>query len=300
MHKGSNDYYHCRNCGQFFLRRTLTQQEQNREFFTRNRHLLAGLLFETNRVSENPYDLLEEDVKYIIDEFTISKYLSNSLIPHSFLEKFHKILNYININTTFYGENIKIPLVCSYAMNNSELFNILSDLNSDGLIYCELDDSEEYYAAITSKGIEYLNQNSQTIKSDQCFIAMWFADEMDSAWQDAIKPACQSAGYDPKRIDEEPHNGDIVDKIMAMIRESYFVIADQTGNRGGVYFEAGFAKGLGKEVIFTCKKNWFDDPGVHFDTEHMNLILWEDPEDLREKLQYRIEATLGKGSYSII
>jgi len=34
------------------------------------------------------------------------------------------------------------------------------------------------------------------------------------------------------------------------------MICDLTGYRGGVYFEAGFAYGLGLEVIYTCRKDW--------------------------------------------
>lgn len=68
------------------------------------------------------------------------------------------------------------------------------------------------------------------------------------------------------------------------------MIADFTGNRNGVYFEAGFAMGLGIPVIWTCRKDHIDN--VHFDTRQYNHIVWETPEELREKLTYRIEATI--------
>ena len=34
------------------------------------------------------------------------------------------------------------------------------------------------------------------------------------------------------------------------------MVCDLTGYRGGVYFEAGFASGLGLPVIYTCRKDW--------------------------------------------
>ncbi|MDH3514509.1 MAG: nucleoside 2-deoxyribosyltransferase, partial [Gammaproteobacteria bacterium] len=88
------------------------------------------------------------------------------------------------------------------------------------------------------------------------------------------------------------HNDDINDRIIAEIRKSRFVVADFTGNRGGVYFEAGFALGLGKPVIWTCKRSFFEEHGVHFDTQARNHILWDEPADLRRALQARIEATV--------
>ena len=38
-----------------------------------------------------------------------------------------------------------------------------------------------------------------------------------------------------------------MDRIIAQIRASKFVVADFTRNRGGVYYEAGFALGLGSQ-----------------------------------------------------
>ena len=90
------------------------------------------------------------------------------------------------------------------------------------------------------------------------------------------------------------HNNDITDEIIAEIRKSRFLVADFTRQRGGVYFEAGFAKGLEIPVIFTCKEDEIDQ--VHFDTRQYNHILWKDPEDLYLKLKMRILATLPMSS----
>jgi nucleoside 2-deoxyribosyltransferase len=92
------------------------------------------------------------------------------------------------------------------------------------------------------------------------------------------------------RIDRKEHNNQITDEIIAAIRDAEFVIADFTGNRGGVYYEAGFARGLGRPVIHCCRDTDFDDR--HFDTKLINHIKWSDPADLREKLANRIKATV--------
>ena len=135
-------------------------------------------------------------------------------------------------------------------------------------------------------------------QSQQGFVAMWFHDSMTEAYEYGIKPALEEAGYEPRRIDRKEFIGKVDDEIMAEIRRSRFVVADFTtsekdGARGGVYFEAGFGHGLGIDVIYTCRKDRME--AVHFDTNHFNYLLWETPEDLRSKLQQRIEAVLGQG-----
>ena len=94
-----------------------------------------------------------------------------------------------------------------------------------------------------------------------------------------------------------------MDKILARIRESRFVVADFKLNRGGVYYEAGFAEGLGTEVFYLCEDSQVSkdvEDRVHFDIAHLNLIAWnsEDLPGLSQKLENRIVRVLGKGPRS--
>ena len=141
----------------------------------------------------------------------------------------------------------------------------------------------------------------------QGFVAMWFNPCMDEAYKEGICPAIWDAGYKPYKIDEDDFTGGVVDRILAEIRKSKFVVADFTscdecqaceqckhiGARGGVYFEAGFALGLDKTVFLTCREDRVE--AIHFDINHLNRIQWKMPEDLREQLTNSIEAVLGHG-----
>ena len=122
---------------------------------------------------------------------------------------------------------------------------------------------------------------------------MSFSPEVRQLWTDVIKLATRAAGYEPLRIDSKQHNGKIDDEIMASIRAPRFVVSDFTGNRGGVYYEAGFAHGLGLPVIFMCREG--DE--LHFDIRQYNCIFWkpENFEDAQSRLKNRILATLGQG-----
>ena len=63
--------------------------------------------------------------------------------------------------------------------------------------------------------------------------------------------------------------------------------------RGGVYFEAGFASGLGIPVIYTCHAQAMAHR--HFDTWSINHLVWKDVDDLARSLQARIEGQFGRG-----
>lgn len=149
---------------------------------------------------------------------------------------------------------------------------------------------------ITPKGYAHL-QELKFKGTDAAigFCAMWFRNELTDLWMNAIEPAIRDAGYEPKRIDRIQHNNKIDDEIVATIRRSRFVIADFTGSRGGVYFEAGFALGLNIPVIWTTRTGRLHR--VHFDTRQYNFIEWDGANlaVFKERLRNRIEATIGSG-----
>ena len=125
--------------------------------------------------------------------------------------------------------------------------------------------------------------------SRQAFTAMWFDPSMDSAWAGGFKAGIEDSGYYRAiRVDSIEHSGRIDDRIVAEIRRSGLLIADFTGDRGGVYFEAGLAQGLGIPVVWTCRDDFINR--LHFDTRQYNHIVWKTPEDLRARLAQRIMA----------
>ncbi|HEX2814332.1 MAG TPA: hypothetical protein VHO04_16755 [Sphingopyxis sp.] len=68
----------------------------------------------------------------------------------------------------------------------------------------------------------------------------------------------------------------IIDNLMRIqIRDSAFVLADLTHENAGAYWEAGYAEGLGKPVLYICEKAKFDERKSHFDTNHCTTVLWE-------------------------
>ncbi len=81
--------------------------------------------------------------------------------------------------------------------------------------------------------------------------------------------------------------------MLIEIRKAQIVVADFTGLKTGVYFEAGFALALGREVFWTCHKGCMAD--VHFDTNHYQHIEWSSVADLKSRLFEKIVAVSGAG-----
>ena len=216
-------------------------------------------------------------------------------------------------------------LAWSESINIEELGHITNYLAERGLIQkgetirnsqgYELWHTDGLYSCVVEvAGYSLIEQSATNPDSSQCFVAMWFDDSMNEVYRNGIEPAIRAAGFSPFRIDQEDFVGKIDDRIIAEIRRSRFVVADFThkkadirdgvcheteeghrrlGARGGVYYEAGFAEGIGLDVIPTCRSDMIED--VHFDTRQLNHIVWSDVDELRERLENRILRVIGEG-----
>lgn len=176
-----------------------------------------------------------------------------------------------------------------------ELYFLLNDCLTRQSGFLEMEPGHFWPSKITPGGwarVHELQQGRGT--GNVGFVAMWFDPSVKPAFE-AIRKAIAAAGYDPVRLDQVEHNNQIDDEIIVRIRGSKFVVADLTGHRGGVYFEAGFALGLGIPVVWLCRQDDLDN--VHFDNRQYNFIVWQEDklDDLQKRLTLRIEATLGRG-----
>ena len=132
-----------------------------------------------------------------------------------------------------------------------------------------------------------------SLESRSAFIAMSFDPVMNPAYMQ-IDDAITRAGYEPIRVDNtaERKLGRIDDLIVSEIRRCRFVVAEFTGQKGGVYFEAGFALGLGIPVIWCCRGDEVRANKLHFDTRQFGHIVWDNESELSEKLYNKIMAVI--------
>ena len=118
-------------------------------------------------------------------------------------------------------------------------------------------------------------------EGDYGFIAMQFDDsELDPFVKDIVKPAVKEGiRYDLFDMRDVGRAG-VVDNIMrTQIRGAAFIIVDLTHDNSGAYWEAGYAEGLGKPVLYICEKTKFEEARTHFDTNHCTTVLWSRDDD---------------------
>jgi nucleoside 2-deoxyribosyltransferase len=215
-------------------------------------------------------------------------------------EKLNALLKHLSTQSAFPGDRLEFDSNNDYsvlcAKNATEANFYMDSLYEQGFLGEKpLRTTVGTTFTLSAKGwIELDRMAKSGSESSNAFVAMWF-DPSRNKFFDAMNKAIIDAGYHAVRIDFVEHVNHIDDEIISQIRQSKFLVADLSGKRHGVYFEAGFMLGLGRPVIWACQKDELDD--VHFDTRQYNTIDYADAEELRTRLQFRIESILGKGPH---
>jgi hypothetical protein len=294
------EYYSPRAGGRFKIHRNTIDDNPIKS--TEQRVSISLWISERNSLSNDIPLITDDNFGYI------SSYgrLNTSLMRDRFLSFFKSIRPG---QTVTFNEDVSVFDINDEFHTNLLLASIGADSFREGAALLDLmyEDGIVVHKAshirFTSKGYSAIDVIVENIDSHKVFVAMWFDKSMEDAWRIGIKPAIQDCGYIPVRIDKVEQNGKIDDAIISEIRKSRFLVADFTcpvsqiddvpkyEPRGGVYYEAGFAHGLGVEVIFTCRSDMIKS--LHFDTRQFAHILWSDPQELRRQLCNRIGATVG-------
>ena len=107
-----------------------------------------------------------------------------------------------------------------------------------------------------------------------------------------FRPAVKQTGFDLIRLDDRPKAGIIDNRLRVEIRRSRLLISDITHDNHGAIWEAGFAEGLGRPVIYTCEAGKLK--GKHFDIRNCQMVPWSQdaPEEAAETLKATIRNTL--------
>lgn len=112
------------------------------------------------------------------------------------------------------------------------------------------------------------------------FMAMKFGDpELETLVTNLKSCVKEAIGCDLVDLRDVSLAG-VIDNILAMhIRGAKFVVADLSHDNLGAYWEAGFAEGALKPVLYICKEEKFDSlSSTHFDTNHRTTVKWRDTE----------------------
>jgi nucleoside 2-deoxyribosyltransferase len=140
---------------------------------------------------------------------------------------------------------------------------------------------------------EKLKKNNSD--STTAFMAMAFSNnKLQNFYEKNIKKAVSETGYAIEKVNENPEKDENINvDIMLKIRSSKFVIVDLSDANNGAYWEAGYAKGLGKKVIYIFDKSVWDKqknqenkkcvecgkeclPKPHFDVNRNRILHWDE------------------------
>lgn len=129
--------------------------------------------------------------------------------------------------------------------------------------------------SLTLDGWGRYESESGKLHGNYGFLALQFGDTiLDPFVRDTIKPAIKQLGFDLIDMRDVAQPG-IIDNIMReKIRDAAFVLVDLTHNNYGAYWEAGYAEGLGKPVLYLCEQSKFNEKKTHFDTNHCTTVMW--------------------------
>jgi len=302
----------CPSCGVFVITEDVYKDLPTAKL--PNKHLCSAWLYQyTKTHQKDPFKIYEIDDLRKMDFSILPKTVTDKKEALMIaLAEFIENKNKAYTDIIHFKDGHFIPEIAAKSFD--ELISIVRLLASDELITSHLTlNGEGSACTITSKGWERID-SYRKVKTDgkTVFVAMWF-DKTTELYRKHVSDIILKCGYNPIIIDQHDYEGYIMDQVLHQIKIAKFIVADYTvmpeddnkehpkvkgGSRGGVYFEAGFAKGLNKKVIVTCKNDEGSKRRLHFDIEQINRIEWTD-EDLggkfNEKLESRILNVFGKG-----
>jgi nucleoside 2-deoxyribosyltransferase len=151
-------------------------------------------------------------------------------------------------------------------------------LKKGGLIVLEIDHQFGFRGNLTPAGWQRVEDLRRAhTSSNYAFFARQFKnDELDTLYKSCLRQAVADTGYELHTVTQRA--GHINAIIEDEIRRCRFLIADLSDDNAGAYWEAGFAEGLGKDVIYICREKEKDDKTdkkTHFDTDHRQTVRWD-------------------------
>ena len=123
------------------------------------------------------------------------------------------------------------------------------------------DQVDTFFIRLTFEGWDRYEEIKRTGSlTRKVFMAMQYGDEkLKEFYEQHLKEAVKQTGFDLFILDDVLTAGLIDNQLRVQIKNARFLLADLTHDNHGAYWEAGYAEGLGKPVIYLCEKTKFDE-----------------------------------------
>lgn len=294
--EGRRDFYwfDCPACGSYGVSRTLdaVMNGSGGANYKQNAYIASGLARELAETNMKAPEFTTDNFGELISRYPVPDVTD----VHA---KTEKLLARICEKTDHFGQGVKLEYETDYPLaygkNKNEFEALLGLLGEEKLIQRierRADGVRVDTVVVTAAGWSLVRSlKSKNLESEQGFVAIWFNDEMNESIA-SIERAITDAGFKPLCIRSEHFKDKIMDKALSEIRKSRFIVVDLTGVRSSVFFEAGFAFGLGIEAFYVYKADV--TKGLEFYVRHYQCYPYTDADDLREKLKAAIGARIKK------
>lgn len=275
----------CPNCGEFQITRTAGQVLDSR---LRSSELARTQFCYAIRKRQ------DNKVEGVLGSNDIDSLIANTPLPKP-MEQIDELILHIGNNTKGLGDYLHYVrrhlLARVGAWDEANVSELIVAIRNDGLIIeRNPGDRGDGLFGLSLKGWKrYEELQEHKAESRVAFMAMPFGEPIiDEMLLDCFRPAVESTGFELLKVSDRASAGVIDNLMRARIRTATFLISDVTHENRGAYWEAGFAEGLGRPVVYTCEKSRFGK--VHFDTNHCHTVLWE--RDKKDEAFVQLAATI--------
>ncbi|MCK4765440.1 MAG: hypothetical protein KAW12_24775 [Candidatus Aminicenantes bacterium] len=135
---------------------------------------------------------------------------------------------------------------------------------------------------------DYDPDDQGEFERDLVFVIMTFSGyEMDDVYS-AIKDECLKLKLKTVRVDENVGSSFVIREITELIEKAEFIICDLTHEKPNVYYELGYAHGVGNEssdILLIAKEG----TNIHFDIAPFRIQFYKSTEHLRKVINSNLK-----------
>ncbi len=242
----------------------------------------------SHRVRTTPQALVPTQ----IDESWISGFLASPALPNPSIQAANLIRvvgDYVSSEGTPFPIDAETltPLIGAFDLHATNL--LIMELVEQNLLRKQGDVARpntrgsgtiigpQYTLSLEGWG-RYEAEKRGQVSGNYGFIAMAFNKAaLEDVMANVLKPGVlKGTGYQLIDLRDVQRAGIIDNLLREKIRDAAFVLADLTHENAGAYWEAGYAEGLGKPVIYLCEDAKFSTQKTHFDTNHCTTVTWSE------------------------
>jgi hypothetical protein len=137
----------------------------------------------------------------------------------------------------------------------------------------------------------YKARRRRKFEPNLVFVAMPIKQRGMSTVYAIIKEECAKLGLDANRVDENVGAVSIVEEVVNLIKLAEFIIFDLTYERPNVYYELGYAQGIGNgplDILLIAKEG----VNLHFDIAALRVQFYQNHENLRAIIKRNLKAMM--------